>query len=216
MHAIFLHLFVVIFSLICMCFLNNYIFYKNDGDKKDLSGTKCGYEEVILENLLDYNKDVHQMKNEIISLQNQLTEIKQHQTLTETVTIPTIAFSAKDSLSLSPLVGQKFIFKTVLFNYGNGYDNNEGIFTVPTSGTYFFTAQFCVNGNHALHVELVSNGEVLKRIFWSDTSTQCYSMNAIAVLNAGARVWTTLLHSATSLYDSAFWWNSFSGTIVHL
>jgi hypothetical protein len=58
------------------------------------------------------------------------------------------------------------------------------------------------------------NGTPLKR-GWFGKSVNCFTTTAISVLESGDGVWMKLISSPTKLYNSEFWYNSFSGTIIN-
>ncbi|XP_052797090.1 complement C1q-like protein 4 isoform X2 [Mya arenaria] len=61
-------------------------------------------------------------------------------------------------------------FETVITDFGGGYNNQTGIFVVPTTGLYMFACSLLddsvsTNGNIMTHADIVQNTRVLGRVF---------------------------------------------------
>lgn len=70
-----------------------------------------------------------------------------------------VAFSAQLTHTITNLgSGQAIIFDQKITDFGNNYDNSDGIFTVPVSGYYVFTWTFGVVGDNDLATALVVHG----------------------------------------------------------
>lgn len=67
--------------------------------------------------------------------------------------------------------GDRIVFETVISNYGDGYQNSTGIFTVPLHGLYMFSCSVLdqmasdAHGSVKLHAEIVQNNVTLARVF---------------------------------------------------
>jgi hypothetical protein len=116
----------------------------------------------------------------------------------DSVRTPTVAFRAKDVINIAPTTGQNFIFKTYLFNFGDGYDNQTGIFTAPKNGTYLFAIHLCTTESHFICYEITMNGTPLKR-GWFGKSSNCFTTTAISVFESVYGVWMKLISSPTIL-----------------
>ena len=108
-----------------------------------------------------------------------------------------------------PARHKPLIFKGVVFNAGNGYNNTDGYFYVPHSGLYYFSV---TAGNH------YQNKHVRFCLYVDDTKlTRGYShssfwdfntAHAVVHLNKGQRVWVKSAspdsHSYTELFLCSF------------
>lgn len=103
-----------------------------------------------------------------------------------------------------------------MLNEGDGYNNSTGIFTAPVGGVYFFTVQFSVLSGKALYYDIMAENEIITRGFVYDRdSNKCYTIDALAVLKEGHRVWVKRHNSASLQESESSYWNSFSGVLLH-
>ncbi|XP_060556644.1 EMILIN-1-A-like isoform X2 [Ruditapes philippinarum] len=75
-------------------------------------------------------------------------------------------------------VGQTFVFDRVVTNIANGYNNFNGNFIAPVSGTYVFSATLLSHYHNSAHAQFVKNGSPVSYMYVSgaeagyDTSSQ--------------------------------------------
>ncbi|WAR00334.1 hypothetical protein MAR_024706, partial [Mya arenaria] len=85
---------------------------------------------------------------------------------------PVIAFTGAVAPEFVPNMhhGETVKFETTVTNFGDGYNNQTGVFVVPTSGLYMFSCSILdehhsVNGLAMVHAEIVKGTKVLGRVF---------------------------------------------------
>ena len=137
------------------------------------------------------------------------------------VKTPTIAFNAKGAKDNSPETKQRIVFQSVVFNVGNAYDTETGIFTSPINGTFLFSVQLCAHNQKTVQFQVVvDNSEnVILAIRHYDYHDHVSTSNTVPqYLTEGQRVWVQASYGSTSrlLYESTDCWNQFSGCLVHL
>ncbi len=103
----------------------------------------------------------------------------------------------KNKLPLN--VGSILVFKTVLINIGNGYNENSGAFTSPIRGIYFFMLSFMTHGNEGTTLGIYVNDETLCTAYESSASGTG-SCSALKELNVGDVVNVKALYHGASLH----------------
>ncbi|OWF35356.1 uncharacterized protein LOC110443031 [Mizuhopecten yessoensis] len=96
---------------------------------------------------------------------------------------PTVAFHTKMSSPRTLANGITIMFDEEALDQGNGYNQHDGIYTVPVSGTYVMTWKVLSAIHSVIHTSLVVNGVVMGN---SDTDsediTDIHQTTAIVVL----------------------------------
>ncbi|XP_060551975.1 complement C1q-like protein 3 [Ruditapes philippinarum] len=111
-----------------------------------------------------------------------------------TASSPTkVAFYVQLSHDLSGLGNyQAIVFDLVTTNIGSGYNNVNGMFTAPSSGTYVFSWTSASADNHHIQTELVVNSKIVGTT-WSDSGNHAdyaIASNTVVVdLKPGDVVW---------------------------
>jgi hypothetical protein len=133
----------------------------------------------------------------------------------------TIAFKARGPTDLSLAIGQTIIFANNMLNKGEAYSNNTGIFTAPVSGTYIFMIHLCISHSKIMYYGIMVDDTVYTSGHFYDTDSQnCYTADALLVLNGGERVYVKCLSGSSGnvLYEFSSstynYWNTFSGLLV--
>lgn len=126
-------------------------------------------------------------------------------------------FYAHNPADGNPSQGDTFVFKNVLTNFGNGYDNKTGVFTAPMSGVYVFTLRVCVNDGKSIYYEIKQGKEsILKGRQYKTSSRMCTAAVAFSYLKTGDSVSSGCSHVDTTTrsniaesptyYHSSFFW----------
>ncbi|KAL3837206.1 hypothetical protein ACJMK2_022577 [Sinanodonta woodiana] len=108
-------------------------------------------------------------------------------------------------------IGERIVFASVDYNEGSGYDMNSGIFTCPTTGTYFFTATIGSIGKLYVDAFLKIDGVVKIRVY-AGFHLQGDNMSTavtIAHCRAGQSVWMEVSNG-----DHLGGWESMSGFLI--
>ncbi|WAR11055.1 C1QT3-like protein, partial [Mya arenaria] len=89
--------------------------------------------------------------------------------------------------------GQIIVFKDTLSNYGNGYDNNTGIFDAPVSGSYLFTVHLCPVPGFYIVSNLVNDGNIQTTDSnYDKEGSVCNTSEAIVYLEVSSKVWVEM------------------------
>ncbi|XP_007574017.1 cerebellin-1-like [Poecilia formosa] len=83
-----------------------------------------------------------------------------------------IAFSAAAGGSghIGPLSTQTLIYRRVITNVGNAYNQHTGIFAAPVPGIYYFTFFYHAGGSQVVSLALMKNNEVVVTAYDHKTS----------------------------------------------
>ena len=144
-----------------------------------------------------------------------------------TLTNQHVAFTAYLDHETSHVgIGQTVVFNQVITNDGNAYNKNNGMFTAPVTGTYFFTFSINVQSTK-VNVRLVKDNANLVDViahssahFTPDPNdyTSAQSTNCVVVqLDAGQAVWAQAYHDADAQIDgySDYRYVTFSGFLLY-
>lgn len=140
-------------------------------------------------------------------------------TFAEDLRVPTVLFKSTSLADVTPNSNVILKFQTTMYNFGNGYDNNTGVFTAPVNGTYLFTAQLCGHTNrYACYGIYVGDALVTKALDYdSDGGLPCNTADALVLLKAGDNVF---LKSGTcgseKFTQDSYRWNTFSGVLLNI
>lgn len=111
-------------------------------------------------------------------------------------------------------LGGKLIFKQLVNNPGNRYDNSTGVFTAPTAGLYLF-AFFIVNEDgSSVNIVLKWNGHNIVQgcaepVY--DSHQETGGNVSVLLLNVGDQVWIETVMENVSILDS---FSSFTGVLI--
>ncbi|XP_060606116.1 complement C1q tumor necrosis factor-related protein 7-like [Ruditapes philippinarum] len=138
----------------------------------------------------------------------------------ETAVTPTIAFKARLNVDTAVTnAGQTIVFPTVIFNEGDAYNPNTGMFTASVSGTYMFSLAFCVYSSRSLVVGIMIEGtKYTTSMFYGDGNHECLSADTVAIVTAGQKIWVQVLpggNTGTILDQDAMRWNTFAGALIN-
>ncbi|XP_033744518.1 uncharacterized protein LOC117330382 [Pecten maximus] len=115
---------------------------------------------------------------------------------------------------------QTVVFDSAPLNTDGVYNSNNGVFTSPTSGTYYFTVTIMVFPNEKIETELVVNGNQALLTFAAGTSTFNQGTSSTSVnLQTGDRVWVRILNVPTiragiNIRIMGGGWSSFTGFLI--
>lgn len=128
-----------------------------------------------------------------------------------------MAFSARKGLLTAD---SRMTFENVLFNYGNGFDKDTGIFTAPVSGVYIFSYQACFVENNFVGVGIWCSdsyflGSCAYEIKVNDSPT-CETFTGTANLTVGDTVQCILLLRTGHIYERDYGLNYFNGALLKL
>lgn len=95
---------------------------------------------------------------------------------------------------VDPTAGHTLIFNGVETNIGNAYDENHGVFTAPTNGTYHFAFLASTppgTAGHGIHLFMKKNGKNEMYTFLDMNTNYWIQRGASSVLhlNKGDRIW---------------------------
>jgi len=95
---------------------------------------------------------------------------------------------ARSPLDLCPS-GQTIIFTETPYNYGDGYNNNTGVFPAPFAGTYLFTGHFCCTVNKYIHSGIEVDGkDVSRTLGYGKEYISCTHFDAIVMVERSSSV----------------------------
>ena len=100
-----------------------------------------------------------------------------------------VAFHVHTFAGSSVSAGDSIKFKTELFNTGNGYNLDDGVFTSPVSGVYIFTAHFCISKGFNLGYSFVKEEEIIitGTVYGCD-GPNCAAPSAVIMLKKNERL----------------------------
>ncbi|MED6264880.1 hypothetical protein CHARACLAT_019717 [Characodon lateralis] len=106
------------------------------------------------------------METRLKETENQVLELKKKETFK-------IAFSAATGGGgpIGPFsTATTIIYRTVITNVGNAYNQHTGIFAAPVAGVYYFTFFYHAGGGQIVSLALVKNNEVIVTAYDHKTS----------------------------------------------
>ena len=78
---------------------------------------------------------------------------------------------------------QTFMFDLIETNIGNCYSQQDGKFTAPARGLYYFAANIMAEPGHYIHIEIVKNGRRVSSLFAGKSGFAYNTDTGNAVLN---------------------------------
>ncbi|KAL7876680.1 hypothetical protein AOLI_G00116430 [Acnodon oligacanthus] len=106
------------------------------------------------------------------------------------------------------------IYRKVSANFGNGYDNETGIFTAPLKGVYYFRFYAHCHTGNKMAVSLYKNDKVQCSVFSERPWTNGNASNGIVlILDKGDRIYTKLWDGSW-VYDDHESYTSFGGFLL--
>nr|KAI8762829.1 type 2 C1q domain-containing protein [Biomphalaria glabrata] len=125
-----------------------------------------------------------------------------------------ISFAAQAASNIPYLKDTEVIvFDDVLVNNGAAYDARSGIFTVPVSGVYIFTATIVSGFNSTIETMLTMNGQEVARIYSGAYKNRGSGSNAVLLnLKEGDEIWVALFYGNGNYVHGK--WSSFSGALI--
>lgn len=131
--------------------------------------------------------------------------------------IPSVIFQSKDVTTMTYSDGDRLIFAKTISNDGNGYDNGTGIFTAPIAGTYIMSTHICAETEFPFGFAFVSDNQEVHRDLVTKIpgSVHCDTSDITLHLSKGSQVYLKCTFGG-KLYQSDLYWNTFSGSVLHL
>jgi len=137
------------------------------------------------------------------------------------VTVPRASFSAylnEHLFNLGP--DQTIIYKGILLNDGNAYNQYTGIFTVPVTGTYLFTASAEHFLSRLIWLKIVKNGvlQASIKVYPISLVNNQGSNTVIIHCTQGESVWVAVDSSVSGVAlegTSIIRTNTFSGVLLY-
>ena len=113
--------------------------------------------------------------------------------------------------------GQTIIFTETLYNYGDGYNNNTGVFTAPFAGTYLFTGQLCSTINKYIPSGIEVDGkDVSRTLGYGKEYISWTNFDAIVMVERSSSVLIKSYYSRDQLTGSYIIRNTFTGVLLHI
>jgi len=137
------------------------------------------------------------------------------------VTISRASFSAYLDEIISNLgPDQTIIYKGILLNEGHAYNQYSGIFTVPVTGTYLFTASAEHNLSTLIWLKIVKNGvlQASIKVYPIALNNNQGSNTIIIHCTQGESVWVAVDSSVSGVAlagSSTIRTNTFSGVLLY-
>ncbi|XP_052812327.1 C1q-related factor-like [Mya arenaria] len=163
--------------------------------------------------------DLNDAKDEHVELKKDLANFKTGllNSIEEKSRVPTILFKATKVSNKTPNQGQIIVFKETLSNYGNGYDNNTGIFDAPVSGSYFFTVHLCPEPGAYIVSHLINGGRILTTDSnYDKDGLVCNTSEAVVYLEKQSKVWVEIFNSEPKIKEDYHRFSYFTGVILHI
>jgi hypothetical protein len=136
------------------------------------------------------------------------------------IAVPNIIFNAYQLTDLSPVINQTMVFTKIIVNDGNAYDSSTGIFTAPTSGTYYFSAQLCITKFENMHIVIkVNDRTVVAQHVYDYHSYECGFLQTVARIKENDRVivqWLRWSYQDNVLVQYDYARNFFTGSLIHV
>ncbi|XP_059158192.1 complement C1q tumor necrosis factor-related protein 2-like [Physella acuta] len=125
-----------------------------------------------------------------------------------------ISFSAHAASNIPFLKdADVIVFDDVLVNNGGAYNPRSGIFTVPVSGVYLFTATIVSGFNTTIETMITLNGQEVSRVFSGAFGNRGSGTNSVVLnLREGDDVWVALFYGNGNYVHGK--WSSFTGTLI--
>lgn len=177
----------------------------------DISNIQSAYKN--LSSLIDSDRQLQASFNDDILVQqvnisNLINDISKKVAFTAKIT--KYRFKSSD--------GQSLIFPTIISNVGNGYNNQDGVFTAPTDGTYVFFCKIAgANNPTDLYFEFILNGSAKTRnLVYSRSSVPYRTASNLIVLQLGLgdRVWIRMNRGGSHYNNGPGGDQSFSGFLL--
>ena len=138
--------------------------------------------------------------------------------VSEYVERPSYAFSANWLRDHDANVGEALVFKNVILNEEDVYNNNTGEYSVKVNGTYLFSSTLCIENHNYANMRFVADDIVLGIFRVSGSSWHsCASSTTVAYLSKDTKVRIDALQKSQSnvLYDHTNVMQcSFSGHLI--
>lgn len=129
-----------------------------------------------------------------------------------------VGFTATITNSFISSHGLSLIFPTIISNVGDGYNNQDGVFTAPIDGTYVFFCKITgANNPGDLYFEFMLNGSAKTRnLVYSRSSVKYRTASNLIVLqlSLGDRVWIRMNRGGSHFSYGAGGDQSFSGFLL--
>jgi hypothetical protein len=112
-------------------------------------------------------------------------------------------------------VGQTFVFDRVVTNIANGYNNFNGNFIAPVSGTYIFSVTLISLYHISAHAQFVKNGSPVSYVYvsGSEAGYDTTSQTIVLELRKGDDIFIQN-NDADKSYHGAHY-STFSGFLLH-
>ena len=133
--------------------------------------------------------------------------------------IPSIFFSAHTVIGNTPVEDQVMVFKTNLYNRGEGYDNSTGVFTAPVTGVYQFTVQLCTSQYGQITTVIFMNDkEIVNNIIDGSDFCVCSSVDTSVEMEKGLRASVVAKHviGTNIINNRKVHSNKFSGILINV
>lgn len=127
-----------------------------------------------------------------------------------------VAFSATHPQSFTSVSGHTVVFPNIISNVGGGYNNQDGVFTAPVDGVFFWKITQSVNEND-FYYQFILNGSVktITLVYGrSDDSFRTSSSLIVLQLSRGDRVWIKMQQGGTHFGHVEGGDQSFSGFML--
>ena len=122
-----------------------------------------------------------------------------------------VAFTAKLNGHAENLgLHQAIIFDVVQTNVGGAYSTDNGMFTAPAEGVYYFSATIMCHSGTFLEAEIVHNGNHVVYMYASDSNYEQGTNSAVLEVQEGDHVW---VRNARTESDKVYGndWTTFTG-----
>ncbi|CAL1547217.1 unnamed protein product [Lymnaea stagnalis] len=125
-----------------------------------------------------------------------------------------VSFSAHAASNIPYLKDAEIIvFDDVLVNNGAAYDPRSGIFTVPVSGVYIFSATIVSGFNSTIETMITLNGQEVARLYSGAHQNRGSGSNTVVLnLREGDDIWVALFYGNGNYVHGK--WSSFSGSLL--
>lgn len=114
--------------------------------------------------------------------------------------------------------GGKIIFSDTIFNIGEAYSTDTGIFTAPVKGVYIFSLFLCRKATKFVNFIIMKDGvELLKGTQRENSEYDCSSATVAAIVDKDETVYTKIKWAPSrdgELYKDSNLRNTFSGILI--